>query len=83
MDIKCTSEVKVGDTLIGTTMTYSQKWLIRPGYEEYNRTVTGVVVEIKGPRLEDVMIDIGGEIVPLVADPGTSGMYWVQKIVKA
>jgi len=36
-------DVIKGDYVMGVTATYSQKWLIREGYEEYNATVIGTV----------------------------------------
>lgn len=92
IEITSVDKLHVGDVIQVLTMTYSQKWTIQPGFDEYNSLITGKVIRI-GPAFPqcDVIILKGaesrrknnGEVDPLVHDPGTSGCYNVYVIQKA
>lgn len=75
------SDIKVGDYVRCEVFTYSQKWMERPGYEEYNMTSEGQIVSISDNgqerQLSDILID-GNRV--LGHSPGSSGGYtiWVK-----
>ena len=98
--VRTISELQVGDIVRSSTMTNSQKYIGKPWYEEYNRDIEGIVVEIPTELetednnnyywdsttdliFEDVKIMVNGtmNIERLVAIPGTSGSYTIEKKV--
>ena len=40
------NDIKVGDRVKSTVWTFSQKYMLKQGYEEYNMTKEGIVVEL-------------------------------------
>ncbi len=81
--MSCTIEdINVGDYVKATVGTYSQKYLMWEGYEEYNCSKEGTVIQ-KGNTIFDtiIMTDDGDEMV-LASDPGSSGYVYVEIIKK-
>jgi len=75
-------DIKVGDYVRGTVATYSQKYLMQEGYEQYNRTLEGVIIH-KGKTFDSIIIITpDGDEEFLVADPGTSGYFTIELLKK-
>jgi len=74
--------VKIGDIVRGTVGTFSQKYIMMGGYEQYNRTVEGTIIKKGKTFFETIIITEDGDETYLVADPGTSGYYYVELIKK-
>ena len=78
-------DLKVGDIVKSVTMTYSQKYTLYAGYEEYNMEKIGVLLEKNNgnngqSRLYRYLGDNDNfEEVSLYADPGTSGYFIIYK----
>jgi len=70
--------ISVGDLIRGTTGTYSQKWLVKPGYEDYNDVKTGVVISCGEDEMPRIRTDAGEEVSACL-DPGTSGWFSVER----
>lgn len=75
-------DITVGDIVRSTVGTYSQKYLIREGYEEYNRTIQGTVVKKGKTFFDTIIITEDGDELFLAVDPGSSGYYYVELIKK-
>ena len=76
------NDIKVGDYVRGTVATYSQKYLMQEGYEQYNRTLEGVIIH-KGKTFDSIIIITPeGDEEFLIADPGTSGYFTIELITK-
>ena len=73
------STLAIGDYITASTHTYSQKWMLREGYEDCNATYSGYIVKL-GSNVTDIMIKLDdGTIRPAVADVGSSGWYEITK----
>ena len=76
-------DLKVGDVVQTTTLTYSQKYTLYDIYEEYNMTKIGILLEknMKYPGESRLYRYIDGEFeeTKLYADPGTSGFVSIYK----
>lgn len=71
-------DLSIGDYIRGTTFTYSQKWFCN---ENLNSTNEGYVAVI-GEELFDTSIKLAnGQYVKVCGNPGSSGVYYVQKRV--
>ncbi len=75
-------DINVGDIVRSTVGTYSQKYLMREGYEEYNRTIEGTVVKKGKTFFDTIIITEDGDEMFLAADPGTSGYVFIEIIKK-
>lgn len=78
-------DLQVGDIVCSWTMTYSQKYLLKDGYEELNMTKYGILLnkdKINPENSEILQYDLIQNklvITKLYKDPGTSGTYRCQK----
>lgn len=76
-------DLKVGDIVQTTTITYSQKYTLYDGYEEYNMTKVGILLEknMNNPGSSRLYRYVDGvfEETNLFADPGTSGFVGIHK----
>ena len=73
-------DIKLGDRVKSVVWTFSQKYMLREGYEEYNMTKEGIVVEL-GKTFFDTFIETdNGDKVFLAVDPGSSGIVSVEII---
>jgi hypothetical protein len=74
-------EMKVGDIVSSWTMTNSQKYLFKEGFEEYNMEKKGILIKKNNdnPELSEIFqYDSKTDtfkVTNLYRDPGTSGMY--------
>lgn len=67
--------VTVGMKITAVTCTYSQKYMITPGYEDYNRVCSGTVICIgKTPFDIVIRMDDGTETHAFLVDPGIDGI---------
>jgi len=74
------NDIKLGDRVKSTVWTFSQKYMLKQGYEEYNMTKEGIVIEL-GKTFFDTYIETdNGDKVLLAVDPGTSGVVNVEII---
>ena len=76
------SEIKPGDLIQGTTMTNSQKYLMREGYEDCNAVKIGFVTSKKHDEIYDIIIHnfAKNEQDKVVEWVGTSGFSYVEKM---
>uniref|UniRef100_A0A6C0J4X3 Uncharacterized protein n=1 Tax=viral metagenome TaxID=1070528 RepID=A0A6C0J4X3_9ZZZZ len=73
--------INIGDYIQGTTYTYSQKYIMSEGYEEYNTIKKGIVVQCSKISCEHVLIKKDdGEVVSVCLDPGSSGGWWIERL---
>jgi len=76
------NDLKIGDYVRGTVATYSQKYLMMEGYEKYNCTKEGTII-YKGKTFDSILIITSdGDEEFLISDPGTSGYYTIELIIK-
>ena len=81
------ASIQLNDYVRCETYTHSQKWLVIPGYEDYNRVTEGRVVmmveQVASPA--DIMIEFEGQAQRLGPDPGSSGGWttWIKVIDNA
>jgi hypothetical protein len=75
-------EINKGDMIKGITYTNSQKWLLKPGYEDCNATFIGKVISNNHDSIYDIIIELdNGEKRPAVRNVGTSGDSYIYKIL--
>lgn len=75
-------DIKKGDIVKGITYTNSQKWMLRPGYEDCNATFIGKVISDNHETLFDIIIELdSGEQRPAIRYVGTSGDNFIYKII--
>jgi hypothetical protein len=79
-------DLKVGDIVKTITMTYSQKYILYEGYEEYNMEKIGILLEKNNnsngsSRLYRYLYNEEDhfEETSLYTDPGTSGYFIIYK----
>ncbi len=78
-------DLKINDLVKTVTMTYSQKYMLYIGYEEYNMTKIGYIKSLdyennaysKIIDFEDKNLEMN-----LYADPGNSGFVSIYKYVE-
>ena len=75
-------DIKVGDIVKSTVGTYSQKYLLWEGYEEYNCSKEGTVIKIGESFFDTIIITEEGHETVLASDPGSSGYVYIQIIKK-
>jgi hypothetical protein len=76
------NDIKKGDIIKGITYTNSQKWLLRPGYEDCNATFIGKVISDNHNSKFDIIIELdNGEKRPAVYNVGSSGDSFIYKIL--
>jgi len=67
------NDIKIGDIVRVTVGTYSQKYLMWEGYEEYNCSKEGTIIH-KGKTIFDtIIITESGDELTAASDPGSSG----------
>ncbi len=82
-------ELKPGDIVMSFTFTYSQKYMILEGYEEYNSMKYGILLSKdqtnpSNSLMYQTMDNSGFNFVEtkLYADPGSSGKYTLYKYIE-
>lgn len=75
------SNLKVGDTIRAQTSTFSQKWMLREGYEDCNATYQGKIISLGSEETQMIIQLADGTKRYAVQDVGSSGLhnYWVLK----
>ena len=76
------NDIKIGDIVRATVGTYSQKYLVWEGYEQYNRTLEGTIVHKGQTFFDTIIITEDGDEMILASDPGSSGYVFVEIIKK-
>jgi len=79
MNIK---DIKIGDVVRSTVGTYSQKYLLWEGYEEYNCSKEGTVIYVGETFFDTIIITKDGDETVLASDPGSSGYVCIEIIKK-
>jgi len=79
MNIK---DIKIGDVVRSTVGTYSQKYLLWTGYEEYNCSKEGTVIYVGETFFDTIIITEDGDETVLASDPGSSGYVYIEIIKK-
>lgn len=75
-------DLKVGDYIFASTNTYSQKYTMRDGYEDYNATYQGTIIEI-GSDVCSIKIKLDdGTIRYAVQYVGDSGWHTFYRLDK-
>ncbi len=82
MNVNNISELKIGDIVRASVATYSQKYLMCEGYEEYNCSKEGTIVKIGKSFFDTIIITEDGDEIVLAANPGSSGYVSVELIMK-
>jgi hypothetical protein len=73
-------EIKKGDFIRGINYTHSQKYIDKPGYEQYNSTREGRVISDNHKNFFDIIIMTSeGEEERAVYDCGISGGWSLEK----
>ena len=81
-------DLKIGDIVKTTTMTYSQKYLIWDGYEECNMVKVGIILHLNSDNPANSTIykyDFENEEFTesnLYIELGTSGSVYIEKYFK-
>jgi hypothetical protein len=81
-------ELQVGDIVSSSTMTYSQKYFDREGYEQYNMKKYGILLTKNEEYPQDsILLQYDSDSdsfveTNLYADPGTSGIVELQKYME-
>lgn len=76
-------ELKKGNRVRGINCTYSQKYLDIDGYEKYNETREGIIINSDFKDFFSIIImDDEFNESPLVYDLGSSGYFWIEKWIK-
>jgi hypothetical protein len=84
----CTfAELNIGDFVRSQTMTNSQKYFNKPGFEQYNMTKYGMILEkdLNNPQ-NSIILCYNNEDntfyrTNLYTDPGTSGGFYLCKYI--
>ena len=82
MLVESIEQLKVGDLVRSTVFTWSQKYMMYEGYEEYNCTKIGIIVFLGDSFFTTKIKKDDGEEVFLAVDPGGSGAVSVELIEK-
>jgi hypothetical protein len=82
MYINNISELNIGDIVRASVSTYSQKYMLYEGYEEYNCTKEGTIVKKGESFFDTIIITEDGDEMKLASDPGSSGYVIVELIKK-
>lgn len=75
-------DIKVGDIVKSTVGTFSQKYLLWEGYEEYNCSKEGTIIYVGESFFDTMIITEEGDETVLASDPGSSGYVYIQIIKK-
>jgi len=74
------NDIKLGDRVKSTVWTFSQKYMLIEGYQEYNMTKEGIVIELGKTFFDTYIEKDNGDKVLLAVDPGSSGVVSVEII---
>lgn len=80
-------QLKVGDIVLSSTMTFSQKYFLKEGYEDYNMEKYGVLMEKNENDPENSVILVYDSITETFSEayfyrnPGTSGCFCLKKYI--
>lgn len=80
MIVESIEQLKVGDNVRSTVFTYSHKYMMWEGYEEYNYTKIGTIVFLGECFFTTKIKKEDGEVVFLAVDPGSSGGVSIELI---
>ena len=80
MIVESIDQLKLGDTVRSTVFTWSQKYMMWEGYEEYNCTKIGTIVFLGECFFTTRIKKEDGEEVFLAVDPGSSGGVSIELI---
>jgi hypothetical protein len=67
------NDIKIGDIVRVTVGTYSQKYLMWEGYEEYNCSKEGTIIYKGNTIFNTIIITENGDEIIAASDPGSSG----------
>jgi hypothetical protein len=76
------SDIKIGDIIRVTVGTYSQKYLMWEGYEEYNCSKEGTIIFKGNTIFNTIIITENGDELIAASDPGSSGFVSIFIIKK-
>jgi hypothetical protein len=76
------SDIKIGDIVRVTVGTYSQKYLMWEGYEEYNCSKEGTIIYKGNTIFNTTIITENGDELIAASDPGSSGFVSIFIIKK-
>ena len=77
-------DLKINDLVKTVTMTYSQKYMLYEGYEEYNMTKIGYIKSLdyeNNGYSKIIDFEDKNKQMNLYTDPGNSGFVWVYKYI--
>ncbi len=80
MIVENIEQLKVGDSVRSTVFTWSQKYMMWDGYEEYNCSKIGTIVFLGDSFFTTRIKKEDGEEVFLAVDPGSSGGVSIELI---
>ena len=80
MPVESIEQLKLGDNVRSTVFTWSQKYMMYEGYEEYNCTKIGTIVFLGDSFFTTKIRKDDGEEVFLAVDPGGSGAVSIELI---
>jgi hypothetical protein len=81
-------ELQIGDIVLSSTITYSQKYFLKEGYEDYNMQKYGVLLHKKVNDPENSIILAYDPSTKTFSEtyfyknPGTSGCFYLKKYVE-
>jgi hypothetical protein len=75
-------DIKIGDIIRVTVGTYSQKYLMVEGYEDYNCSKEGTIVYKGDTIFNTIIITEDGDEIIAAADPGSSGFVSILLVKK-
>jgi hypothetical protein len=76
------NDIKIGDIVRVTVGTYSQKYLMWEGYEEYNCSKEGTIIHKGNTIFNTTIIAENGDELIAASDPGSSGFVSIFIIKK-
>ena len=80
--INSISDLKIGDYVRSTVGTYSQKYLLWEGYEDYNCTKIGTIIKLGNSFFDTIIMTDEGDEIFLASDPGSSGYVNIEILKK-
>lgn len=73
-------QLQLGDLVKSVVYTWSQKYMMYEGYEDYNSTKVGTIIFLGDTFFTTKIKMEDGKEVFLAADPGTSGSVTIELI---
>lgn len=80
--INSIKDLNIGDYVRSTVGTYSQKYLLWEGYEEYNCTKVGTIIQLGETFFDTIIMTDDGDEIYLASDPGSSGFVSIEILKK-